>query len=49
MTRSPVTLSADSSVMTDSKLEGIVSIGDLARGGHGEDVEEDFSEAEPND
>ena len=35
-------------VMTDSKLEGIVSLGDLARGGQGEDVEEDISQAEPN-
>lgn len=35
-------------VMADSKLEGIVSLGDLASEGEGEDVEEDISRAEPN-
>ena len=35
-------------VMTDTRLEGILSLGDLARDGQGEDVEEDISEAEPN-
>jgi len=35
-------------VMSDSTLEGIVSLGDLARGGDGESVEEDISRAEPN-
>jgi CBS domain-containing protein len=35
-------------VMTESKLEGIVSLGDLAREGDDEDVEEDISRAEPN-
>src|SRR5690348_17492439 len=35
-------------VMSDSTLEGIVSLGDLARGGDGKSVEEDISRAEPN-
>jgi len=35
-------------VMSDSTLEGIVSLGDLAREGDGESVEEDISRAEPN-
>jgi signal-transduction protein with cAMP-binding, CBS, and nucleotidyltransferase domain len=35
-------------VMTDRKLEGIVSLGDLSRRGEGEDVQEDISRAEPN-
>lgn len=35
-------------VMADSKLEGIVSIGDLAREGEGADVQEDISRAEPH-
>ena len=35
-------------VMTDHKLEGIVSLGDLSRRGEGEDVQEDISRAEPN-
>jgi len=35
-------------VMSDSKLEGIVSLGDLSRRGEGEDVQEDISRAEPN-
>jgi CBS domain-containing protein len=35
-------------VMTDSKLEGIVSLADLSRRGEGEDVQEDISRAEPN-
>jgi CBS domain-containing protein len=35
-------------VMTDSKLEGIVSLGDLTSRGLGEDVQDDLSKAEPN-
>jgi CBS domain-containing protein len=35
-------------VMTDSKLMGIVSLGDLSRMGEGEEVQEDISKAEPN-
>jgi len=35
-------------VMTDSKLEGIVSLGDLTSRGMGEDVQDDLSKAEPN-
>ena len=35
-------------VMTDSKLEGIVSLGDLAARGEDADVEDDISRAEPN-
>jgi CBS domain-containing protein len=35
-------------VMTDSKLEGIVSLGDLASRGIDEDVQDDLSRAEPN-
>jgi CBS domain-containing protein len=35
-------------VMSDSKLEGIVSLADLSRRGKGEDVQEDISRAEPN-
>jgi CBS domain-containing protein len=35
-------------VMTDSKLEGIVSLGDLSREGHGADVHSDISRAEPS-
>jgi CBS domain-containing protein len=35
-------------VMTDSKLEGIVSLGDLASRGIDEDVQDDISRAEPN-
>jgi CBS domain-containing protein len=35
-------------VMTDSKLEGIVSLGDLTRRGIGEDVQDDLSKSEPN-
>lgn len=35
-------------VMTDSKLEGIVSLGDLSREGEDEDVQKDISRAEPN-
>jgi CBS domain-containing protein len=35
-------------VMTDSKLEGIVSLGDLTSRGIGEDVQDDLSRAEPN-
>ncbi|HEX9362723.1 MAG TPA: CBS domain-containing protein [Candidatus Dormibacteraeota bacterium] len=35
-------------VMTDSKLEGIVSLGDLASRGVDEDVQDDLSRAEPN-
>ena len=35
-------------VMTDSKLEGIVSLGDLSREGKGGDVNQDLSRAEPN-
>ena len=35
-------------VMTDSKLAGIVSLGDLTSRGLGEDVQDDLSKAEPN-
>jgi CBS domain-containing protein len=35
-------------VMTDSKLEGIVSLADLTSRGMGEDVQDDLSKAEPN-
>jgi CBS domain-containing protein len=35
-------------VMTDSKLEGIVSLADLARSNDDGDVEDDISRAEPN-
>ena len=35
-------------VMTDSKLEGIISLADLTRRGEGEDVQDDLSKAEPN-
>jgi len=35
-------------VMTDRKLEGIVSLGDLTSRGMGEDVQDDLSKAEPN-
>jgi CBS domain-containing protein len=35
-------------VMSESRLEGIVSLGDLAREGDGENVVEDISRAEPN-
>jgi CBS domain-containing protein len=35
-------------VMSDSKLEGIVSLGDLTARGQGEDVQKDLSKAEPN-
>jgi CBS domain-containing protein len=35
-------------VMTDTKLEGIVSLGDLASRGVDEDVQDDLSRAEPN-
>src|SRR3989440_12457552 len=35
-------------VMTDSKLEGILSLGDLTARGEGEDVQQDLSKAEPN-
>lgn len=35
-------------VMTDSKLEGIVSLGDLSRENEDEDVQRDISRAEPN-
>lgn len=35
-------------VMSDLKLEGIVSLGDLARHSVGEQVMEDISKAEPN-
>jgi CBS domain-containing protein len=35
-------------VMTDSKLEGIVSLGDLTSRGMGEDVQDDLSKSEPN-
>ena len=65
MTKNPVAMSSDSSVveaakamsdfrigsvvvMTDSKLEGIVSLGDLTSRGMGEDVQDDLSKAEPN-
>jgi len=35
-------------VMDDSRLEGIVSLGDLTSRGEGEDVQKDISRAEPN-
>jgi CBS domain-containing protein len=35
-------------VMSDTKLEGIVSLGDLTARGEGEDVHRDLSQAEPN-
>ena len=35
-------------VMSDSKLEGIVSLGDLTSRGEGTDVQVDISRAEPN-
>jgi CBS domain-containing protein len=35
-------------VIADSKLEGIVSLGDLAARSEGEEVEEDISRSEPN-
>jgi CBS domain-containing protein len=35
-------------VMTDSKLEGIITLGDLTKRGEGEDVQDDLSRAEPN-
>ena len=35
-------------VLNDSKLEGIVSLGDLTVRGEGEDVHKDISKAEPN-
>lgn len=35
-------------VMTDSKLEGIVSLGDLTSHDEGLDVQKDLSKAEPN-
>jgi CBS domain-containing protein len=35
-------------VISDSKLEGIVSLGDLTREGHGGDVHSDLSRSEPN-
>jgi len=35
-------------VMDDSKIEGIVSLGDLSRLGKDKDVQEDISRAEPN-
>jgi CBS domain-containing protein len=35
-------------VMSDSKLEGIISLADLTRIGEGEDVQDDISRAEPN-
>ncbi|HEY3086058.1 MAG TPA: CBS domain-containing protein [Candidatus Dormibacteraeota bacterium] len=35
-------------VMTDSKLEGILSLGDLASRGVDEDLQDDLSRAEPN-
>ena len=35
-------------VMSDSRLEGIVSLGDLTALGHGEDVQTDISKAEPS-
>jgi hypothetical protein len=34
--------------MSESRLEGIVSLGDLAREGDGENVVDDISRAEPN-
>jgi len=34
--------------MDDSKIEGIVSLGDLSRLGKDQDVQEDISRAEPN-
>ena len=35
-------------VMTESRLEGIVSLADLTSRGMGEDVQDDLSKAEPN-
>jgi CBS domain-containing protein len=35
-------------VMTESGLEGIVSLGDLSARGEGDDVQPDLSKAEPN-
>ncbi len=35
-------------VMTDSKLEGIVTLGDLAARNEDQDVQDDLSRAEPN-
>ena len=35
-------------VMSDSRLEGIISLADLTRRGEGEDVQDDISRAEPN-
>lgn len=35
-------------VMSDSRLEGIVSLGDLTERGKGEDVQTDISKAEPS-
>ena len=35
-------------VMSDSRLEGIVSLGDLTMRDEGEDVQKDLSKAEPN-
>jgi CBS domain-containing protein len=35
-------------VMSDSRLEGIVSLGDLTQRGEGQDVHQDISQAEPN-
>jgi CBS domain-containing protein len=35
-------------VMSDTKLEGIISLADLTRRGEGEDVQDDISRAEPN-
>ena len=35
-------------VMTDSHLDGIVSLGDLTARGEGQDVHKDISKAEPN-
>jgi CBS domain-containing protein len=35
-------------VIEDSKLRGIVSLGDLSRRGEGDDVQKDISRAEPN-
>ena len=35
-------------VMSDSRLEGIVSLGDLVARGEGKDVQKDLSKAEPN-